>query len=211
MLTLFASIICTFLSFKQPSISVIALFIGTILYCLCFWMQYNSSNPKPKMINVILMDYSIHIIIMNLVYILIGGCTFSWLLILGFSSFYQCVIYLSSNLPAGSLQQLIQKIYLKINPYVQQILVIIELLNFAPISSPEKRSSYLISVFIYIFWFFFYRYATNQIHQMIWTQYRNQIYGFAAKTPNIISKLIYSLVNLFCSIGNLAISLYHVR
>ena len=208
-----AGIASIILSFKVPVKSFFGLLAEIALYCFCIYNEFSQQQQKPKVINIILMNYSIHIVVMCVVYMIFGGAPIPWLLVLTFSSLYQFITFLNYNIqPSSPLLPIIRKIATKLTPQTsQQILVLFELMNIMPLIKTPSPIYRPILFVIYLLWYILYRYATDRIHQMIWAQYKNQILGFASKLPAFLSKLINAFLSQISQLGKLAFKIYRIR
>jgi len=203
---------------KRRSFILLSLFFSVCLYSLCSFLEISAkTTSRQKLFNRIFLNYSIHILIMSLIYMVIGTCPFVWLLAIGISSFYQIINYIV-NMFGGSNNQIITIIKMAHSkltnpPLSRQLLSLFEIMVlFTPIRIKSRSGiySFLLHQF-YLFWIVLYRYSQDDLHRMIWTQLKNQFSGFLNKLPAAIANFLNRVLSSLSSLGDIGLKLYAIK
>ena len=176
---------------------------STLLYSLTTYLStiQNPSNPNISLFKRLVLDFSFHILICNIVYYPYPSTT--WFLVIGFgslfqlSNYYMRSFYRNNN---GLLDVAVNKIYNVFSrPGAYQS---IELSLFLQIGLRERGFIRLQKMIFTLFWYTLYRYATDRTHQMLWAEIHQKIISF--QLPGIILQA----VNYCCNLGTYAFKMY---
>ncbi|OHS94763.1 hypothetical protein TRFO_10938 [Tritrichomonas foetus] len=208
------SVLSSFLlSFKNPYSVRQPLIICTILHAFIAYLNLKApSRINQKFTNRVLLDYSVHIIFAN--FLFYNALSFSWPLVLGFSSLYQLLNYANSAIfPHHQGNWIIQKLtllYQKLTnpPLANFILSTLEIMCLMP---PPLAKSRLIISLSYFVSYILYRYAVDNTHKLIWSQLRTQIATLAYKLPTFLCNMIMNLLGSFEKVGAIGCKIYAVK
>lgn len=208
-----------FLSFKNPYYLRNSYVIGSILHLYIAFLNLKgqSQRPNQSFFNRLLLDYSIHIVGCNLLFLFLSGPSLSWSMVLGFSSFYQFLNFLvgqvlpnhRGNWILEKCQVLHQK--LTSQPLARYLLATLEIMCLMPSPFPgASRLNVFIVFFAYLFWYVLYRYAVDYDHKQIWGQLRQKIATLAYKLPSFLCNIIMNMLNSFSQLGSIGCKIYHM-
>lgn len=217
-----ASVVSLLGSLKNPGAMNLAMLVALIQNTIIAIHDLrNTSNPLQPLTNKLLMSFPVHIAVVCLYSIFVGGCPFGFFLNLAFSAVYQLlmVIYYKNQNHSNKVIEFLKSIFLKLTnpPVAQSMMVSFELMGLMP--SPSSLAGHgklrsilgVISIQFYIFWYLLFRYATDQMHQQLWSQMYYKIAGFLAKLPAFLNNLLMKLLNMISQFGTISRKIYHVR
>jgi len=157
------------------------------------------------------MNYSVHFIVTNIVFIFTGS-PLSWGCAIALTSFYQLISYFYNT------KRMFQKIFVFLSnpPRCPQMLATFEIMSlFSPIGRLQKGKAVFIIMFIrmqfYLFWFLLYRYATDSNHQLLWSSFYTSFFNLVNKLPAFISRFLIKIPNSFSQFGVIARRIYQIK
>lgn len=216
--TFISAVLGILLSFKSPMFAVLPLITSTLLHGFLIHLEFKKPAPNgQKLVNRLLMNYSAHVIAMNILFFFTFSGGFMWTMALGFASFYQVLAFavgqIFPRMQQNKLTQKLTALYGKITnpPMAPQLLATMEIMSMM---MPTRVKSGLVKFLVmqaYLFGFVLYRYAVDPTHKFIWSQWRMQINQLTMKLPAVIGNLIQKLLNNMSTFGTIAGKIYQVR
>ena len=215
-LTFFSTVFGILLSFKYYNAQNIYLMSSTLLHLfLCYPSLKAPSRINQTLFNRLIMNYSFHFILMNILFYFVG-VPLSWGVAILLVSFYRLVEYLSTYMFRGAtdgIGKTINDIYLKLTnpPLALSTLTCMEVMTLFMTPRHLPFGLLVIKYYIYLFGFVLYRYATDNFHQQFWTQTKLKITSLINKLPIQISNPLLTFIGTFAKMGNIAKNIYRVR
>jgi hypothetical protein len=199
-LTLMAAVAGLIGSFRNPALIILAFFPSTVSHLLRIYLI-----RLPFTLNSLKMNFSAHVIAINLLFYCVGGFTRMWVMVLGLSSFLQVLWFVASILKTETVQPLYR--WLDQTNAGSQALALSEIWNLLTLGGAGLLPRLLRSQG-YLFGYVLYRYATDPAHQRLWASYRLSFTRFVTKLPAVISGLLLKIPQSFESFGMIGLSLY---
>jgi hypothetical protein len=159
------------------------------------------------------MNFSVHVIAMNLLFYFTGGFTLIWNLVLGINAFGLVLWYLSQVMvPKMSQSNFTAKIQ-EFSAWVNQTQIALQLQASCEIMmlfpmGVRGMVMALLRFYGYLFGYELYRYATDPTHKRIWAGYREKYTGLVNKLPAAIAGLLLKIPESAASTGALGMQIY---
>ena len=186
-----------------------------LLYGLCLYMELKTpQGSRMPLRQFLLMNYSFHILTMQIILFLLKSNSFQWFISLGFASFFQIISFLSQKF--GNRNNFFTNIILKINyfftnpqaPMAQQLLVIFEIMTLITLGAGKSPGQRVLDRIIYVGWFLMYRYATDNTHRLVWNAISTSISRFGMKCPQFLNIILQKLSQTLSPLGTLSFKIY---
>jgi hypothetical protein len=207
-------VICLVVSFFDASWIFLPLIPSTLSHVVAIILQRQARNPLPLTFNSLKMNFSAHVIVINLLFYFVGGPNAIWIIVLGISSFCQVLWYLAEVLvprlsPSAWTERATQLYrYIKNTKAAEQAMALFEIGNMIMIGRYGFLRTLLRSQGYFLV-YVLYRYATDWVHQRVWASYRQSFTGLVMKLPAAVSGLLMKIPAWFDSFGTMALNLYN--
>jgi hypothetical protein len=187
-MTTLAVIVAIILSFRDPSYVFLPLLPSTASQIVRIIAQVQGPNPLPLTFASLKMNFSVHVIAMNLLFWLSGVCSVNWLLVLGIDSFRKVLWYLATVVVPAMNQSSITSAIVRFYQYFDQgqiadtAMAFLEIMNLLP-GGVRGFIRSMVRFCGYLFGYALYRYATDPVHRRTWAQFRAGFTQLVTKLP----------------------------
>jgi hypothetical protein len=212
--TLISVVVAIPLSFKYPGFREFPLLIGSIVHILTAILNLRSKPAEQSIKNFLLLNFSAHVVAMNVLFLFCGGAPIFWKLALGMGSLYQVLGFLCHQVfPAMQSSTITRKLtqfywWLTQPPRAQTALATLEIVSL--IGGGGRRNVVLkvVKLYAYVFGHILYRYSADPIPEQIWAQQRQSIVGLIMKLPTAIGGILLKAVDSFAMLGEIGKRIY---
>lgn len=214
-LTLFSAVAGIVLSFRYYGAENMYLIASTVLHAFLCYIALRAPAGARPLSNRLLMDYSFHIIVVNVAFFFTGA-PLAWGAAIALVSFYRIVEHFARRAGSGATDGIGQRaraLYARLTnpPLAQSILAMLEIMAMF---SRGRRIPLLMEVArqqLYLFWFVLFRYATDAHHQQFWRQTSAQLNALFSRLPQRIAGALNGALASVARLGSLATRMYRVK
>jgi hypothetical protein len=212
--TLLSVIVAFPLSFKNPLYGHFPILIGSILHVITLIINLRTKPATQQTTKFLLMNFSVHVVAMNLLFLWCGGAPIVWKLALGFGAFYHILTFLRYQVfPTARPPALSYKItqfheWLTEGGRAHVVLATLEVMVLLGRSGRPGAFVWMVKFYGYLFGYILFQYSVNQTHQQIWRQRRESIVGLITKLPTAIAGILISAIDSIGKFGEIGKKIY---